>query len=81
MEMKEKRTIMSMEEINMYNQMINVGYPTDIIDIPDTIERRLFEIAGVNTSNFNDVPIDIVMCKTISIEDILLNKNERKLHK
>ena len=74
MKMKEKRTIMSMEEINMYNQMINVGYPTDIIDIPDTIERRLFEIAGVNTSNFNDVPIDIVMCKTISIEDILLNK-------
>ena len=72
--MEEKQTIIPTEDINLYNQMINVGYPTDIIDIPDTIERRLFEMAGVNTSHFNDVPIDIVMCKTISIEDILLNK-------
>lgn len=70
--MEEKRTIMPTEDINLYNQMINVGYPTDIIDIPDTIERRLFEMAGV--IDIDIVPNDIIMCKTISIEDLILNE-------
>ena len=73
--MENKITYGSMiptEEIKHYNQMISVGYPTDIIDIHDSIEAKLFEMSGVYKTDI--IPNDIVMCKTISIEDVVLNE-------
>lgn len=56
-----------------FNKEIKSSFPTDIIDINYTLKQKLYELSDVTEDDDEAIPSDIILSKTIPLEDVFMN--------
>lgn len=60
-------------DVKEFNKEIKSSFPTDIIDVNYTLKQKLYELSDVTEDDDGAIPSDIILSKTIPLEDVFMN--------